>query len=253
MAQKFTAKVIKKEKVSSKVYCVTFQLVSPPTISFKAGQNMMVMMGTGVNRTMSIASPSFENTTLLMAHDVSPNGLGSQWTEKLQIGDTTTIVGPTGGVLSLLPTNKRKVLIATGTGIAPFRSIILDKLSACLPARQDVSHSPRSSSGEAGQSSDCSIVLYWGLRHEEDLFWSEEFDELQKLFSNFSWRLIYSKPNESWTGDRGHVTEYVMDNEKDMENSEFYLCGNKAMVSEVSAKLLERNVPKQQIKMELFY
>jgi len=165
------------------------------------------------------------------------------WTEQLKVGDSATFIAPTGGVLSLLPTNKRKVLIATGTGIAPFRSIILDKLSV-------VSH----------QSSDKLIAedrqlmtLYWGLRYEEDVFWKEEFDELKKLFSNFSWRLIYSKPSGSWKGDRGHVTEYVMNNEKDMENSEFYLCGNKAMVSEVSAKLLERNVPKEQIKMELFY
>ncbi|MEK7577726.1 MAG: FAD-binding oxidoreductase [Patescibacteria group bacterium] len=229
MAQKYSAVVIQKQKVSSKVYCVTFKLISPQTIEFMSGQNMMVMMGEGVNRTMSIASPPIENTTLLMAHDISPHGLGSQWTEKLIIGDKATLVAPTGGVLSLLATKKRKVLIATGTGIAPFRSIILDK------------------------PSDCSIVLYWGLRHEEDLFWSEEFDLLQKKFSNFSWKLIYSKPPDGWTGDRGHVTEYVMDNEKEMENSEFYLCGNKAMVSEVSAKLLERNVPKEQIKTELFY
>lgn len=242
MAQKFEAQVIKKEKVSSKVYCVTFQLLTPSTISFKAGQNMMVMMGKGVNRTMSIASPPSENNTLLMAHDTSPKGPGSLWTEGLKAGDTATFMAPTGGVLSLLQTTKRKVLIATGTGIAPFRSIIMDKLSVVsLPA-------------QAGrQSSDCSIILYWGLRYEEDLFWGEEFDVLQKKFSNFSWRLIYSKPSENWTGDTGHVTEYVLENEKNMENSEFYLCGNKAMVGEVSAKLLERNVPKEQIRMELFY
>jgi len=236
MAQKFTAEVIKKEKVSSKVYLVTFKLLSPAAISFKAGQNMMLMISTGVNRTMSIASPPSEKNTLLMAHDTSPHGPASLWTEQLKVGDPATFVAPTGGVLSLLDTNKRKVLIATGTGIAPFRSMILDKLSAI-----------------SSQSSDCLMVLYWGLRREEDVFWNEEFDELQKLFSNFSWRLIYSKPSESWKGDRGHVTEYVMNNEKDMENSEFYLCGNKAMVSEMNAKLLERNVPKEQIKTELFY
>lgn len=246
MAQKFEAQVIKKEKVSSKVYCVSFKLLKPPTISFKAGQNMMVMMGEGVNRTMSIASPPSDSSIVLMAHDTSPKGLGSLWTENVKVGDRAYFVAPTGGVLSLLPTNKRKVLIATGTGIAPFRSIILDQLSV-------ISHSPRLSSGEAGQTSDCSIMLYWGLRYEDDLFWGEEFNELQQLFKNFSWRLIISKPSEHWTGDRGHVTEYVLQNEKDMGKSEFYLCGNKEMVQEVRTKLLERNVPNEQIKSELFY
>ncbi len=228
MSQKFEAQVIKKEKVSSKVYCVTFQLLSPPTILFTAGQNMMVMMGTGVNRTMSIASPPSLNSSVLMAHDTSPQGPGSKWTDNLKIGDTAFFVAPTGGVLSFIDSPRKKVMVATGTGVAPFRSMILDK-------------------------KNYPMVLYWGLRRQEDVFWKEEFDELQQLFSNFSWRLIYSKPSENWTGDKGHVTEYVMNNEKDMENSEFYLCGNKAMVSEVSAKLLERNVPKEQIKMELFY
>ena len=201
------------------------------------------MISTGVNRTMSIASPPSENNTLLMAHDTSPHGPASLWTEQLKVGDPATFIAPTGGVLSLLDTNKRKVLIATGTGIAPFRAMILDKLSVISYQSSD------SLKAESRQL----ITLYWGLRREEDVFWKEEFDELQKLFSNFSWRLIYSKPSESWKGDRGHVTEYVMNNEKEMENSEFYLCGNKAMVTEVSAKLLERNVPKEQIKTELFY
>lgn len=232
MAQKYSAVVIKKEKVSSKVYCVTFQLVSPSTILFKAGQNMMLMISAGVNRTMSIASPPSESGIVLMAHDTSPHGPASLWTEHLQVGDTATFVAPTGGVLSLLPTNKRKVLIATGTGIAPFRSIAYDYLE---------------------NPHEAPLILYWGLRYAEDLFWNTKFDALVKIHADFSWKLIYSKPPDGWTGDTGHVTECVMKNEKEMENSEFYLCGNKAMVDEVSGKLLEQNVPKEQIKMELFY
>lgn len=109
MAQKYSAVVIQKQKVSSKVYCVTFKLISPQTIEFMSGQNMMVMMGEGVNRTMSIASPPIENTTLLMAHDISPHGLGSQWTEKLIIGDKATLVAPTGACCHCLLQKKKSV------------------------------------------------------------------------------------------------------------------------------------------------
>lgn len=232
MAAKIQLEVIKIEQVTEKVYFVTFKLVSPPTIEFKAGQNMMLMVAPGVNRTMSIASPPSSTQELLMVHDVSPMGPGSKWTLGLKVGDPATIVAPTGGVLSFLETPKRKVLVATGTGIAPFRAMILDYFS---------------------KGGLAPIVLYWGQRYEHDVYWKEELDHIQSLNPSFIWHQILSRPGDGWTGRRGHVTEHVLREEGDMENSEFYLCGNKGMTEEVRAKLLERNVSKEQIKSELFY
>ncbi len=231
MAQKISLEVIKKEKVTEKVFFITFRLVSPPTISFKAGQNMMLMVAPGVNRTMSIASPPSANE-ILMVHDVSPMGPGSKWTERLAVGDTATIVAPTGGALSFVDSSKKKVMIATGTGIAPFRGMIIDRLS-----RDE--HAP--------------LVLYWGQRYETDIYWKEEFDLIASQHPSFSWKLILSKPTDAWQGLKGHVTEYVLQNEHDMQTSEFYLCGNKGMIEEVRTKLQEQGVPQAQIKTELFY
>ncbi len=275
MAQKITLKVVKKVQVTKKVYFVTFRLVSPPTITYKAGQNMMLMIPPssapsdakatagekatagkpGVNRTMSIASPPSNDHELLMIHDVTPMGPGSKWTVSLSEGDSATIVAPTGGALMFMDTDRRKVMVATGTGVAPFHAMILDKLSV-------ISRSPRSSSGEAGQSSDQKslkaedrplMALYWGQRFEDDVYWKEEFDMIAAAHPNFTWHQILSRPTPAWQGLRGHVTEHVLEQEKDMVNSEFYLCGNKAMIEEVRSKLIERNVPKEQIKTELFY
>lgn len=234
MAQKITVEVVKKEQVTRHVYFVTFRLVSPPAIEFRAGQNMMLMISPGVNRTMSIASPpslavqAGQKNEILMIHDVSPMGPGSQWTMALTVGDRTTIVAPTGGSLSLIDSPRKKVMIATGTGVAPFHSMILD-------------------------TPDTPMVLYWGLRYEEDVYWKEEFDRIASLNPLLTWRLILSRPTEGWQGGRGHVTQHVLEMEKEMEQSEFYLCGNKAMIEEAREALLGRNVPKEQIKTELFY
>ena len=232
MAAKIQLEVIKIEQVTEKVYFVTFKLVSPPTIEFRAGQNMMLMVAPGVNRTMSIASPPSEKSQILMVHDISPMGPGSQWTLGLNVGDTATIVAPTGGVLSFLDTPKKKVMVATGTGVAPFRAMIVDYLA---------------------RGGNAPLTLYWGQRYEHDVYWKEELDHIQSLNPSFVWHQILSRPGDGWTGWRGHVTEHVLREERDMENSEFYLCGNKGMTEEVRAKLLERNVPKEQIKSELFY
>lgn len=228
MAQKITVEVIKKEQVTEKVFFVTFRLVTPPAIDFRAGQNMMLMVSPGINRTMSIASPPSQKNEVLMIHDVSPMGPGSQWTLGLKVGDSATIVAPTGGSLSFIPSSKKKVMIATGTGVAPFHSMMLDK-------------------------PNLSMVLYWGLRYETDVYWKEEFDRISSFHPNFTWHQVLSKPSDSWRGLRGHVTEHVLEREKNMPESEFYLCGNKAMIEEVRTKFLEQNVPKEQIKTELFY
>lgn len=232
MAQKISLTVAKKEQLTKDIYLVTFHLVSPPTITYNAGQNMMLMIAPGVNRTMSIASPPSAASDLVMVHDVSPMGPGSKWTVGLKVGDPATIVAPTGGALSFLSTQKRKVLVATGTGVAPFHAMISDYV-------------------EKAQVQP--VVLYWGLRFEEDVYWKNELDALAAKAPSFTWRLILSKPTDAWQGERGHVTEHVLESEKDMQNSEFYLCGNKAMIEEVRTKLLEQHVPKEQIKSELFF
>lgn len=232
MAQKISLAVVSKDLVAKDIYVVTFRLVDPPTISFHAGQNMMLMVAPGVNRTMSIASPPTSSNELLMVHDVSPMGPGSKWTLGLKVGDNATIVAPTGGALMPLPTTKRKVFIATGTGIAPFRAILLDAFS---------------------NHSQIPMTLYWGLRYQEDVYWKNDFDLLAQNRDTFTWHLVLSKPPSDWQGLTGHVTEHVMELEKDYANSEYYLCGNKAMIEEVRTKLLGKNVPKEQIKSELFF
>lgn len=242
MAQKITLSVTKKEQIAPDIYEVTFRLVNPPEIVFTAGQNMMLMIAPGINRTMSIASPPSSKSEILMLHDVSPMGPGSKWTLGLAVGDSGTIVAPTGGVLSLMDTPRRKVLIATGTGIAPFRSVLLDRLAGTD------SSGHMKATGEQTQ-----IVLYWGLRYGTDRYWSEELDRIADHNVSFTWHQVLSKPPADWQGLTGHVTEHVLAKEKDMEKSEFYVCGNKAMTEEVRAKLLERNVPKEQIKTELFF
>lgn len=232
MAQKISLAVISKDLVAKDIYVVTFRLIDPPTISFHAGQNMMLMVAPGVNRTMSIASPPTSSNELLMVHDVSPMGPGSKWTLGLKVGDNATIVAPTGGALVPLSTTKRKVFIATGTGIAPFRAILLDAFS---------------------NHSQIPMTLYWGLRYQEDVYWKNDFDLLAQNRDTFTWHLVLSKPPSDWQGLTGHVTEHVMELEKDFSDSEYYLCGNKAMIEEVRTKLLGKNVPKEQIKSELFF
>ena len=259
--QKFTSRLATIQKVSSKVYLERFELIEPKEFIFLPGQTVMLQVapaspagGPGVNRSMSIASSPSDKGSILLAHDVSPMGAYSQWAMNAKAGDTMNFVGPLGMFVLDQESPRTRVFVATGTGVSPFRSMLLDLSSRAKrgdlmfddPLKQEIASSktPRN---------DINASLYWGLRHEEDIFWKEEFEELAAQHPNFKFVLTLSQPSETWQGKRGRVGEHVFVEEQNLAGCDFYLCGNKSMVSETESSLLAKNVPKEHIKKELFY
>lgn len=230
--QRYTANVRSKQKLTDNIYLVTFDLENPSELQFIAGQSMMLHVAEGINRSMSIASPPSETRTLLMCQDVSPMGPGSKWTMGLSVGDTVSFMAPLGVFILDTQSHRKKVMIATGTGVVPFRSMLLDYL-------------------EHGGTDD--VILYWGLRFEKDIYWQDEFEHLSQTYPNFRFVLTLSKPSEDWVGHRGRVTDHIFVHEQNLPGSDFYLCGGKGMVDEMKEKLLVHSVPKEQIKTELFF
>lgn len=229
---RYVSRVISKEKVSSKVYVTRFSLTTPQTLAFRAGQNVMLYIAPGVNRAMSIASPPQEADCITLAYDVSPMGPGSRWMIRLAKGDTVEFLGPLGIFTMDKQSPRRKLLIATGTGVAPYRAMLYD----CIAN---------------GGLDD--ISLYWGLRYEEDVFWNREFQTMAKKHPAFRYVLTLSKPTPVWRGYTGWVTDHVFVDEQQLDGIDFYLCGSKTMVVDMRDRLMARNVPKERIKTELFY
>ena len=104
------------------------------------------------------------------------------------------------------------------------------------------------------------IRLWWGMRNQEDCFWTEDFDELEKDSPNFKWDLVLSNPPADWPLHFGHVTQHVLDYvqaQRSTLNAQrttcFYLCGNKAMIDEVSTKLKETGITGEHIHTENFF
>ena len=167
------------------------------------------------------------------------------WTHPLWMREIRESLEEVGnGLLQL----KRSPPYVANENLAPSSEKLISKSS-----------DPRSPKSEDGQnfvgspSGLRAFSLYWGLRREEDIFWKEELEELAVKYPNFKFVLTLSQPSESWAGRSGRVGEHVFANEQNLLDCDFYLCGNKAMVTEMEAKLLAKSVPKGQIKKELFY
>ncbi len=230
--QKYTAVIESKKQLTKHIFLVNFRVTAPPTITFLPGQTISLHVGEGLNRSMSIASLPTDTTHILMCHDVSPMGPGSQWTLTHKEGDQATFMAPLGIFILDKESHRKKVLVATGTGIAPYRPMIIDYLTS-------------------GGTDD--ITLYWGLRHEDDVYWDEEFRALSQEYPNFRYVLTLSRAGETWHGKRGRVTEHVIQEEQNIPGSDYYLCGNKQMIVDMEAQLTGAGVPKAQIYKELYF
>lgn len=231
--RQFQATVSAIERLASTFYLVQFNLTDANTIDFRAGQYVVFSIpAPKLRHTMSIASTPKRRDAIEVLQDVAPGGQGSQWMLHLTPGNPVTFTGPLGRFAVNSVSSRKKVFVATGCGIAPLRSMILDYLS----------------SGGKEQ-----VMLYWGLRHEEDMFWQEEFARLAGEYDTFRYLVTLSQPQDNWRGTRGRVTDHVTKEETTLAASEFYLCGNRQMIIDMRKQLADRNVPEDQIYTETFF
>lgn len=234
--QKCTGIVDAVTHLDGAVYNVRFHLTDPNNFSFIAGQYGSFIIEQTIRRNYSFTSLPSELPFIETCVDTSPMGSGSAWLMSRKIGDIISVLAPLGRFAVDKDSPRNKVFVATGTGVSPIRSMILDLLLDLHVSRL-TSH----------------FSLYWGVRHEEHMFWDEQFQALEKAHPNFSFIRIVSQPKGTWQGRVGRVTDFVTKKEHDLAQSEFYLCGNREMISDMSGLLIDNGVPQGQIYTETFF
>lgn len=205
-----------------------------PHFEFKAGQFFMLKVEDGqtppVNRSYSIASPPAMTDYFSLCVKLLPGGRGSEYLRGLKVGDSAQFMAPLGHFY-WKSEGKAVVMVATGTGLAPFMSMLPTAL-------------------EAGYTAP--IHLYFGVRHEDDLFYIDELRAWEADYPNFKAFITLSQPHEGWTGLQGRVTDHVEALALDPENTDVYICGNGAMVKEVKQLMDAKGLPKTSIHLEQF-
>jgi NAD(P)H-flavin reductase len=228
-SQEFKAKVADRLLLNEKFQYLHLELLEPYRIEFQAGQYISLEID-GERRSYSIASAPAANHEVELCVDVTPGGKGSTYLKNLRPGDELKFLGPLGQFVT--KNEEKLLLVATGSGIAPLRSMILDLLETKQDKRL--------------------IRLFWGLRFVADMFWLEDFRQRHKHFPNFCFNLVLSKPPEGWPLTSGHVTKEIAELALD-QSWGVYLCGNQAMIEEVSGVVGKRGVPQSQIHFEKFF
>jgi len=185
--------------------------------AFVPGQflSLTATVGTDeITRAYSMASPPDGNRFALCANLVQ-DGYLSPFLFLLKPGDEIDFKGPYGAFILRRPVSD-SILVATGTGIAPFRSILLSQLR---------------------EHPDRRFTLIFGVRHEEGLLYHDEFQALGEECTNFDYRPTLTRPPESWKGRTGRVQQHTLEALGDRRAVDVYICGLREMVDDMRSKL----------------
>lgn len=217
-----------------------FELEQPHQLPFLSGQYLSIKVSPqGERRSYSLCSTPATDHGFELLIDYAPDGIGSRYLKDLKFGDTIEFIGPMGRFVLADQKEPEIVLIATGSGVAPYRSMILDLLQLKQDARQ--------------------ITLLWGMRYQEQLFWQDELVELAENFSNFTFHPVISQATPEWQLCRGRVTDCLWGHTFEwlklplLSQTGFYLCGNTDMITATTQLLQDKGVNPTQIHTEKFY
>jgi ferredoxin-NADP reductase len=232
-----TASLADRRIIAPGVADLVFAMRSPERLDFQAGQFVSIAVGKDargivLRRSYSIASPSAEGERLRIIVRVIPEGTASGYLMALPLGGEVHMTGPHGFFILDAQHAGDVVFGATGTGVA-----------AVMPMLPELGRRP-----PPGRR-----YLYWGVRHEEDLFARDEVESLCREADTVL-RLFLTAPPPGWTGGRGRITRAIVDSLPDLESPTFYLVGNGAMIAELKEELVARGINrKRQVRTEAFF
>lgn len=217
----FTAEVSRIQDLTYDVRAIELRLLDPPTMTFKAGQFVSFEVPKEgqprpVTRPYSIASPPEQQDRILLVLNLVQGGPGSSYLFSLREGERTSFKGPAGAFYLREDGTKDVLFVATGTGIAPIRSMILAQLQ---------------------RDPDRPVTLFWGLRSQRDLYWQDELTSFAATHPRFAVVTTLSRPEPGWQGASGRVTALVEERISSVRNLAVYLCGGSAMIKDVTARI----------------
>lgn len=180
--------------------------------------------------------------------DVNP-GICSSYVFGKKPGDKVTISGPYGEFF-IKPTKKEMVYIGGGAGMAPLRSHLFHLFHTL-------------------KTTDRKVSYWYGGRTRRELFYIDDFRQIEKDFPNFSFYVSLDNPlpednwkvkedinDDSGEGFQGYIMPVVYEkylkDHPEPEEVEYYFCGPPAMNASVIKTLDELGVPEENISFDDF-
>jgi len=213
--QTHTARLVRSVPLSEPTKHLEFEMEGGPRFGFVPGQWLSLKQtrpdGEELTRAYSIASPPADDSRFALCLNRVQDGFMSNFLCDMKEGENISWQGPFGDFI-LRPPLRDTIFIATGTGIAPFRSMLHWLLTD--PSR----HQGRS------------FFLLFGSRTEKDIYYHQEFRQLAAQHANFDYLPTLSRGGPEWKGLRGYVQEHVPGIVQGRAEMNAYICGLDKMI-----------------------
>jgi ferredoxin-NADP reductase len=207
-------------------------------LSYVPGQFITVHIDTDAGmarRSYSIASIPGKSEFIEIAVSYVEGGLATELFSNMEIGQAITVSGPFGRLILREEQPKRYFLVATGTGVTPYRAMLPD-----IALRLE-------------QQPELSVNILFGTRTRQDVLYSEDFLEFANQHPRLDYLACFSRMEpEAEHECQGYVQNLFDQFQPDATTDIFYLCGNPNMIDASFAKLTELGFPSQNVRREKY-
>lgn len=180
-------------------------------------------------RSYSIASAP-NDSEIELCISLNKNGKATPAMWQLEVGAELEMSQPQGNFVFREEQNVEVCFICTGTGVAPFRSMIISMLQGILAKPKK-------------------LFLIFGNRNQEDILYRTEFETWQKEHSWFEFIPVLSR-EEDWNGAKGYVHQIYQNQFADGRDARFYVCGWKNMCVDARDNLKQLGYNRRQYFFE---
>ena len=210
--RKLPARVAKLERAADDVMVISLNLPANEKLQFVAGQYLDILQRDGSRRSFSMGhSPQEEKGVELHVRLVAGGSFTQHVFTAMKERDILRFEAPLGTFFLREESPKPIVFVASGTGFAPIKSILIDAFA------KDITRP---------------MVLYWGGRRPKDLYMNALCEQWATEHANFKYVPVISDalPEDNWSGRSGFVHRAVMADFPDLSGHQVYACGVPIMV-----------------------
>jgi CDP-4-dehydro-6-deoxyglucose reductase, E3 len=185
--------------------------------AYLPGQYMNVLLPDGAHRSFSMASTPRGNAVDFHVRRIPGGRFTDAALRDLTQGDRLDVEIPLGEFRFHAEDYRELLMVATGTGLAPIKSILESLIG----------------------DDDCPpVALYWGMRTEADLYLADQIRSWTDRLYEFRFVPVLSRAGDSWSGRRGHVQEAVVQDITDLSGHSIYMCGSPLMIADAKRRFL---------------
>jgi ferredoxin-NADP reductase len=244
MAEQFQLRLAGSFMLAPSVRHLSFERADGQPLAFVPGQFLQIHFhyddGKATKRSYSVGTVGDGSSPVgqvEIAVSYVDNGAATKLLSELGEGGTIEASGPYGRFCLMEgDTNSRYILIATGTGVTPYRAM-LPQIETLMRTR------------------GCRFVLLYGARNETELLYGEEFEAFARKHEGFVFHPCLSRgarPSPRPTDRLGYVQDVLAELAPQANEDIAYLCGNPNMVDAAFAALKESGLSVQHIRREKY-